>query len=275
MQKTLLTFATLISGLALFLGADPGRFAFQYVDAGGHRLRMLIRGRGNPTVVFENGRRGSLGSPLEMWGKVQPDVSRFAQTVAYDQAGTGRSAPGPEPHDSLENARELHTALRNARVAPPYILVGHSFGGPFIRVFASLYPAEVSVLVLVDPTQEEFIRWDRARHPNDHDITEEDWKVIQASLSEAHASRIPAGIPVVLITGMGPRHLPGWMTASEKRDYATDHQMWLKFHTDWLKTVPNGQHLITEESGHGVPFTEPGLIVRVVRQMVAQVRSRP
>jgi pimeloyl-ACP methyl ester carboxylesterase len=250
---------------------DFGRLAFKNVDAGGHLVRMLICGRGSPTVVFETGARGSGGAPLEMWEMVQPAVSKFTRTVAYDRAGVGLSSPGPDPRDARQIARELHTALQNAHLAPPYILVGHSFGGPFIRVFAGLYPAEVGGMVLVDPTQEEFINWNQPRN-HDEDMPSDDWKLIQAGLAEAHASRVPEGIPVVLITGMGPRVFPRFVAEKQKQEYRAIHQMWLKFHTEWLEKVPNGQHIITDNSGHGVPFTEPELVVGAIRQVFDQVQ---
>jgi pimeloyl-ACP methyl ester carboxylesterase len=265
----LLAMAT--TGAAVALAIDPGRFAFQYVDAGGHPVRMLFLGQGKPTVVFENGRRGSEGAPLETWNKVQAEVSKFTSTISYDQSGTGLSALGPRPHDGEQNARELHTALQNAGAVPPYILVGHSFGGPFIRVFAGLYPGEVAGLVLVDPTQEEFINRDGGRQSAD--IPDDDWREIQAGLAQAHESRVPPGIPVVLITGMGPRVLPGFITEKEKREYKTMHQLWLKFHSQWIETIPNSQHIITENSGHGIPFEEPELVINAVRKMVEQIRA--
>lgn len=102
-------------------------------------------------MVFESGGTGGSGPPLESWERVQVPVSTFTRTVAYDRAGTGFSALGPKPRDGRQIAVELHTALRNAGVPPPYILVGHSFGGLVMRRFALLYPEEVAGLVLVDP----------------------------------------------------------------------------------------------------------------------------
>lgn len=271
MNKAFISLAAVISGVAIVLAMDLGRLKFDYVDAGGPRLRMLIRGHQTPTVVFETGwGGGSSGAPLEMWGKVQSQAAKFTSTVAYDRAGTGLSSPGTEPYDGREFARELHTALRNARVAPPYILVGHSFGGPLIRIFAGLYPSEVCGMVLVDPTQEEFINRPPGHKPKD--MAETNWRAIQAGLAEAHESRMPEGIPVVLITGMGPRVLPSFATEKEQQEYRDIHQLWLKFHTEWLAKVPQGQHIITEKSGHNVPVIEPELIVGAIRRMVEQVR---
>jgi len=260
-------FAVLVSAVAILLGIDFGRLAFKFVDAGGHPVRMLICGHGSPTVIFETGAGGSGGAPLEMWEKVQPAVGKFTRTVAYDRAGVGLSAPGPNPRDARQIAGELHTALQNAHIAPPYILVGHSFGGPFIRVFGGMYPGEVGGMVLVDPTQEEFVKWDQSRHPGNK-IPADDWKLIQAGLDEAHASRIPERISVVLITGMGPRVFPGFVTEKQKQDYRATHQMWLKFHSEWLEKVPNSLHIVTENSGHNVPFEEPELIIKAIQQIV-------
>jgi len=262
-----------VSGVAVVLGIDPGHFAFKYIDAGGHTLRMLFLGHGSPTVIFETGGRGSGGAPLEMWNKVQPAISKFTTTVAYDRAGVGLSAPGPDPRDARQIARELHTALQNAHARPPYILVGHSFGGPFIRVFAGMYPGEVCGMVLVDPTQEGFINADPAH--NHDNIPDEDWRLIQAGLTEAHESPVPKGIPVVLITGIGPRIFPSFVTEKQIQRELKVHQKLLKFHTEWLATVPNSQHIITENSGHNVPVTEPELIIGAVRQIVEQARVHP
>ncbi len=158
-------------------------------------------------------------------------------------------------------------------MAPPYILVGHSLGGPYIRVFAGLYPGEVAGLVLVDPTQEEFIDWNDARETNCPPRRDQEWKEIQASLVEAHESRVPEGIPVVLISAMGPREFPSFMTDKQKAELTAVRPMWLKFHEEWLKKLSEGQHIITQTSGHVVPFEEPELIVRAIRQMVEQVRD--
>ncbi len=275
MKKFLITLATLVSGLAIFLGLDPGHYAFKYIDVGGHQVRMYIAGHGGPAVVFEAGGSPADGGPLEAWERVQPAVSRFTTTVAYDRAGIGLSAPGPKPRDARQVARELHAALQNARVAPPYILVGHSFGGPLIRVFAGIYPKEVGGMVLIDPTQEEFIYWNQARETNRVERQDEEWKDMKASLDEAHESQVPKGIPIVLITAMGPAVIPSFVTEQQKEDMKFYRSFWLKFHNEWLEKVPDGQHIITENSGHMVPFYEPELIVRVSRQMIEKKSANP
>ena len=251
MKKFLVLLASLTSGVALVLAMDLPRFAFQWVDAGGHPLRMYICGSGNPTVVFESGGAPAGGAPLEMWEDVQPAVSKFTRTVSYDRAGSGLSAPGPKPRDARQAARDLHTALQNAHLPPPYLLVGHSFGGPLNRVFAAMYPDDVCGMVLVDPTQEEAIWWDRAHDTNYVQRFDAEGKDVEASLNEAHESRIPENIPVVLITAMGPRPFPNIMTEKDKRYFVELRKIWLQSHTDWVAKLPKGRHVITEDSSHG------------------------
>jgi pimeloyl-ACP methyl ester carboxylesterase len=119
------------------------------VDAGGHRLHMMVVGAAGPVVVLESGWPGcGIG-----WDRVRGAVGRFARVVTYDRAGTGKSEPGPLPRHAERIATELHAALQNAGLAPPYVLVGQSWGGPCIRVFAHKYPKDVCGMILVDPTQ--------------------------------------------------------------------------------------------------------------------------
>ena len=124
MNKFLATIAAVLTGAVVLLATQHQTFS--RIKADGPTLRMMMAGDGHSTVVFESGS----GSPLETWIRVQPEVSRFAKTISYDRAGNGLSTKGATPRDGRNIATELHAALRNAHAAPPYILVGHSFGGP-------------------------------------------------------------------------------------------------------------------------------------------------
>lgn len=121
------------------------------VDVGGFTLNLNCTGSGKPTVILDSG----LGIPAIGWALVQPKIARFARVCSYDRAGYGWSDPGPFPRNSRQIARELHALLQNARVRPPYILVGHSFGGFNIRLFNQMYSREVAGAVFVDASQED------------------------------------------------------------------------------------------------------------------------
>jgi pimeloyl-ACP methyl ester carboxylesterase len=109
-------------------------------------LHLHCAGAGVP-VVFES----ALGASSLIWRQMQESVSAFACACTYDRAGFGWSDAGPLPRTAGRLASELHALLAAARIAPPYVLVGHSFGGLTARLFASRHPAEVAGLVLLDP----------------------------------------------------------------------------------------------------------------------------
>jgi pimeloyl-ACP methyl ester carboxylesterase len=268
MNKLLATVAALVIGLAIYL-ATRGQ-SFSRVDAGGPALRMLRTGRGGPTVVFEAG----AGGALESWTRVQPEVSRFARTISYDRAGNGLSTKAGTPRDGTHIAAELHAALHNAHEPPPYLLVGHSLGGPYIRVFAGIYPDEVAGLVLVDPTHEELILWAKAREPqavDGHKLRPDDEvDCAPATFAQTREHPVPAGIPVFLISGQGPREIPGFLPKALQEEVRKDREIFypakLKFYQVWLEQFSRGELIVTENSGHAIPLEEPELIIATVRR---------
>ena len=121
----------------------PGRL----VDVGTHRLHLSCLGEGSPTVVLDS----ALGASSISWVLVQPALARLTRTCAYDRAGFGWSDAGPLPRTASRIANELYELLRRAQVPPPYVLVGHSFGGLVARLFAGRHPDAVAGMVLIEP----------------------------------------------------------------------------------------------------------------------------
>lgn len=151
-----LALIVLFVGAALTAGANAKRtFAMNYppvgemVDVGGYRLHLYCSGESTadePTVIVEAG-AGSVGL---MWTLVQDEVSKSARICTYDRAGLGWSEPSPHPRSASMIVQELHTLLVNAQIEGPYILVGHSLGGIFVREYQYQYPDEVAGIILVD-----------------------------------------------------------------------------------------------------------------------------
>jgi pimeloyl-ACP methyl ester carboxylesterase len=134
-------FTTVTGALAASQAPGPGRL----VDVGGHRLYIECAGSGGPTVILQSG----LGESSKYWSRIVATVSSATKVCAYDRGGHGRSdAVGPQ--DGLAVADDLYRLLQNADVGGPYVLVGHSSGGPYLRVFASQHPDEVAGVVLLD-----------------------------------------------------------------------------------------------------------------------------
>lgn len=116
------------------------------IDVGGYQLFLNCTGQGSPAVILESGATDS----SRQWKKVQPEVAHTTRVCSYDRAGFGWSDPSSMPRSARQMATELHTGLVKAGVHPPYVLVGHSFGGLVTQIFASLYPDEVAGVVLDD-----------------------------------------------------------------------------------------------------------------------------
>ena len=134
-------------------------------DVGGYKLHSYCTGSGKPTVILDAG----MGGDSTWWRLVQQDVSTFTRVMSYDRAGYGWSDASPEPRTSAIIVKELHTLLHNQGIEPPYILVGHSFGGTNMKLYANTYPDEVYALILVDACYEKqwekFVAYDRENPP--------------------------------------------------------------------------------------------------------------
>src|SRR5215203_2776479 len=119
----------------------PGRL----VDVGGgRRIQIDCRGAGAPTVVLESG-LDNLGSLS--WTAVHDSLARTTRVCAYSRAGIMWSDASPAPFDLTSMADDLHRALAAAGESAPWVVVGHSIGGPYAMSFAHAYPSEVKGLV--------------------------------------------------------------------------------------------------------------------------------
>src|SRR5215471_8050261 len=125
----------------------------QLIDLGGWRIHLNCTGQARasqPTVVLEAG----AGDFSVDWSLLQPRVARFARVCSYDRAGSGWSDLGPRPRTMHQIVWELHALLEKAGERPPYVLVGHSYGGLLVRLYASTYPSEVAGMVLEESADE-------------------------------------------------------------------------------------------------------------------------
>lgn len=240
----------------------------QKVDVGGHGLQLLVGGQGSPAVIFE----GGFGAGIASWSRVQKDVAAFAQTVSYDRAGLGQSDPGPKPRSAKQIATELHAALQKSGVKPPYVMVGHSFGGIYVRVFADMYPKEVVGMVLIEPSQESFNDWlvknqaDRLKAA-ESDIAkagegvQAEFAAVNTSYSQARVAKVPAGIPVTLLTATEDESMP-----------AEGRRLWIEKHKEWLATVPGSKHIVAEKASHFIQAQQPALVIEAIKQVSKQPR---
>lgn len=141
----------IVAGLTCkLLSPAPQAPTGKLVDVGGTNLHVVASGTKDhrPTVVIEAG----AGLPTDYFHWIDRQLRDSLRVIRYDRAGLGHSDEVSTPRDPETIATELHTLLQRSGESPPYILMGHSMGGPYIRVFGQLYPDEVAAMFFLDAT---------------------------------------------------------------------------------------------------------------------------
>lgn len=278
------------AGLTLALTIDiarsggPGRWlarhhlpapyvaAGRQIDIGGRSLYLDCRGSGSPTVVLEAGS----GSDSGTWAAVQGELANTTRTCAYDREGRGRSDPPRGPHTLRDATADLSALLTAAGEHGPYVIVGHSLGGAFGRVFASTYRADAVGLVLVDAFNPDL---QEARiHPllgalrDEYNATLDglrayvtlvdslDWTASEVQL---RASSV-AGLPIEVL--VAPRYEP-------RLDAATNATIADAWHAAFESLSPGHVTQTTAwDAGHDIQIDRPDLVIEAARRLVLLAR---
>jgi pimeloyl-ACP methyl ester carboxylesterase len=245
--------------------SDPAASSAGRVDVGGYELDYACQGAGRPTVVLEAG-YGTGGTSA--FFDLVPLLAASMRVCTYDRAGTGTSDPRPaslEPVTGRTYARELHRLLVAIDEPPPYVMVGHSFGGLLVRTFAASYPREVSGMVLIDASSEPEIPIYQRMHAGAW-IDRTSRVDIDAIVNQLRTAPSLGSMPLVVIT------------AGILED-------------EWLKRVPreearaqarlatlstDAQHILAVGSGHFIQDENPVLVIAAIREVVeAAASGRP
>ena len=153
MRRALILFILLIGQISYGAHSDNG-LVERIVGLGDHNLNIRCQGSGRPTVILEAGS----GTDLKTWASIQPEIAEFTRVCSYSRAGVGQSTLPTDAIqlDAVATVKDLHDVLQNpmikANSPPPYILVGHSYGGLYTQFFLDAHPNEVAGMVLLDAT---------------------------------------------------------------------------------------------------------------------------
>jgi pimeloyl-ACP methyl ester carboxylesterase len=272
-------------------GEPPGT----RVVVGEHHLHIHCTGTGTPAVIMDAG----LGGTSLDWARVQPRIARHTRACTYDRAGYGWSDSGPQPRTSLTIARELYALLSAAQVPGPYVLVGHSFGGFNVRLFATLYPEDTAALVLVDAAHEEqFERMENGRskvviaptgafmlgapppvHPKlpydvrpvvqalasrmrSHSALRSELAAFRESARQVKRFAERSTVPLVVIS-RGRQEWP------DNRRGAEMERIWRELQDDLTRTGTHVLRMKAVRSGHYVQLDQPEVVVKGVVLAVA------
>ena len=129
------------------------------ITVGEYKLHMIDSQVGKATVVIDS----AIGGKTLDWCLVQPEIAKFARVVTYDRAGYAWSDVSPLERTAENMVQEMHTMLHNAKIKPPYILVGDGLGATNVRLFAQIFPQEVAGLVLLNEGADNVQSWSMNR----------------------------------------------------------------------------------------------------------------
>jgi pimeloyl-ACP methyl ester carboxylesterase len=251
------------------------------------------RKEGQPVIVFENG----AGTPMDNWDKVLDDVSKMATLVTYDRPGDGKSPAGKGITTIRGVSDRLIKILNQLDVKPPYILVGHSMGGAYVRSFAVYYPEMLAGLIIIDPadfteTKENrklpyldigltketvdslFKKWVKedsirnSHNPNYEKNIKTDILAIMrnSEFKEIRNSKLP-NIPVHILTG-GRYDTPLKYRATEFNDsllFRAKYKHRVERWTEVIQSVDKGMLFYSGDAGHFVHYDDPELLISSVR----------
>jgi pimeloyl-ACP methyl ester carboxylesterase len=252
---------------------DPG--LGELVEVGGRSLYYANAGTAGPTVVLESG----LGDPAAPWSGLIPGIATFAHVISYDRPNTeaGASDPVSSPRTGADVVTDLHALLESTGMPGPYVLVGHSIGGAFVRLYASQFPDDVAGLVLVDATHEDqFTRLADEVSPELAEMITPGTNVegigFAASLvevAEARATTPLQPMPLVVLSA-GQSDPAGWPEGWPMEE--TD-QLHLELQKDLASLVPDGRLIVAEQSGHYIHQAQPDLVLNAIREVVDSVTN--
>lgn len=265
----------------------------------GRKLHYMSKGSGGAaTVVFESG----MGASRSTWGLVQPAASQYARAIVYDRAGYGKSDPDSAPRTLHQMALDLNHLL-DALGEGPFLLVGHSWGGPIVRTAASLRPDRIKGLLLIDPSDERcdlyFSRLARINfavqrsllpfmartglyrklgsktgrvQPEDvaADYVREDFTMQASRTANEELRQMLTELTKLRkeppeLGELTVTILSGTLITKAERHI---RPAIMKAHQQSAASLPNGRWIEASNSGHMINYTEPQLIVEEIKSML-------
>ena len=284
-----------LSHLSLRNNPPPGSL----VELNGRKVHVLCAGEGSPTVILEAG----LPASSLTWMSVFPEIAELTQVCAYDRPGYGWSQPTTSPRTAETIVQELRVLLQSTGIQPPYILVGHSFGGLLMQLYATRFPNEFTGMVLVDSSHPDQAHRTLdlqeidtisfamktlgpigivrllfpvpAGNPESRDVSvrEQERELLMTSRTLRTATREMSGLRESLrqvtesTVDLGSKPL---VVLSEGRRRA---ESWQALQEDLSRMSTNSEWQVVDGAGHFVQHDQPDVVVDAVRRVIEKLET--
>ena len=284
-----------LSHLSLRDNPPPGSL----VELNGRKVHVLCAGEGSPTVILEAGLPGSSLT----WMSVFSEIAELTRVCAYDRPGYGWSQPTTSPRTAETIVQELRVLLQSTDTQPPYILVGHSFGGLLMQLYATRFPNEFTGMVLVDSSHPDQAHRTLdlqeidtisfamktlgpigivrllfpvpAGNPESRDVSvrEQERELLMTSRTLRTAAREMSGLRESLrqvtdsTVDLGSKPL---VVLSEGRRRA---ESWQALQEDLSRMSTNSEWQVVDGAGHFVQHDQPDVVVGAVRRVIEKLET--
>jgi len=253
----------------------------------GRNISYCHTGNIGPTVIFESG----MTCDKEYWKSIQTRLASEFSTFSYDRSGLGKSDIQCHPKDIHSITSDLQELLSILEVKPPFIFVGHSFGGTLSKHYSHQFKANTKGVVFVDPsdsyfeertlayrTEDQKKYWNSLTTRPDPEETESEKQefeafknAIQSTKSLVVRDDIPTHILVCdkLTSWFDPELDPYYSFDEAPKDILQrDNDTWIRCHKDWLEQAPEAKLTIVKDSSHNIHLDDEGIVYEAIRETV-------
>ena len=267
----------------IYSEGDDGYFTYLR----GKKQYVVVQGTGEPTIVFLTGK----GRDCKDFKKVYDKLKKTNQIFAYDRAGLGQSEAfrGDRTVDTM--ALELHELLVKEKIKPPYILVGHALGTYIMRCYVSMYPKDVSGMVLIDPSHEyEFKHGLEIRNDSDKVVFRDEFKSYLRIEGKYKAHKAESKECFDFDTlGFStnqrivkdlklPTDIPMTVMIARKIDADNDYvnkemEYRIQYFENWKTINPNTKVVSSYKIGHFIQKEAPDMVIDEINEVIRKVKK--
>lgn len=255
------------------------------VQVGRHRIGACVFGEGSPVVVIEP----AFGGRAEAWRPIAEAVAADTKVVTYDRAPYGASSPAADGRTPTDVAHDLHGVLQALKISDPLVLVGHSLGGVYARMYAAMFGDRVAGMVLIDSSSEGQHSLLRKHYPPTvRVISALSIPLIMFSTRKQRGGgdrrslirenrafgRLTAADRALGPSEFGDKPLIVLTRGSRKPSRDALWEAWHGLHRELARLSSDSRHIVSGSHRHYLNKSDPGLVIAAIRQVVMSVRTR-